>query len=146
MSFHFKKSRHDYRPQIYYNSIKILYSNKVKFLGLDITENLNWKNHIQVVGAKLSKTIFIIKVLKGALSTNLLSIYFGKFQSLLRYGIIFGVGGAGDSSNILKIQERVLRIMNGIDKQELCRPIFKESSILMVTSLYILEVKSYIKI
>jgi hypothetical protein len=65
MSFHFRKSRCDYRPQIYYNSNTILYSDKVKFVGLDITGNLNWKNHIQVVCAKLSKTIFIIKVLKG---------------------------------------------------------------------------------
>jgi hypothetical protein len=113
MSFHFKKSRCDYRPQIYYNSNNILYSDKVKFLGLDITENLNWKNHIQVVCAKLSKTIFMIKVLKGVLSTNLLrSIYFGKFRSLLRYGIIF-FGGVdvcvcvGDSLKVLKIQKRV---------------------------------------
>jgi hypothetical protein len=132
-----------------YNSNKILYSDKVKFLGLDITENLNWKNHIQVVCAKLSKTIFIIKVLKGVLNTNLLrSIYFGKFQSLLQYGIIFffwGGGVAGDSSKVLEIHKRVLRIMNGIDKKESCRPIFKDSGILAVTSLYILEVISYIK-
>jgi hypothetical protein len=123
----------------------MLYSDKAKFLGLDITENLNWKNHIQVLCAKLSKTIFIIKVLKGVLSINLLrSIYFGKFQSLLWYGIIFW-GGAGDSSKVLKIQKRVLCIMNGIDKQESCRPIFKESCILTVMPLYILEVISYIK-
>jgi hypothetical protein len=44
-----------------------------------------------------------------------------------------------------KIQKRVLRIMNGIDEKESCRPIFKESGILTVTSLYILEVISYIK-
>jgi hypothetical protein len=50
------------------------------------------------------------------------------------------LGGAGDSSKVLKIQKRVLRIMNGIDKKELYRPIFKESGILTVTSLYILEV------
>jgi hypothetical protein len=34
--------------------------------------------------------------------------------------------------------------MNGIDKKKSCRPIFKESGILTVTSLYILEVISYI--
>jgi hypothetical protein len=62
MSFQFNKSRCYYRPQLYYNSIKILYLDKVKFLGIDITENLHWKNYIQVVCAKLSKTILIIKV------------------------------------------------------------------------------------
>jgi hypothetical protein len=35
--------------------------------------------------------------------------------------------------------------MDGTDKQESSRPIFKESGILTVTSLYILEVISYIK-
>jgi hypothetical protein len=35
--------------------------------------------------------------------------------------------------------------MNGIDKQQSYRPIFKETGILTVTSLYILEVISFIK-
>jgi hypothetical protein len=55
------------------------------------------------------------------------------------------LGGVGDISKVFMIQKRVLRIMNGIDKQESCRPVFKESGILMVTTLYILDVISYIK-
>jgi hypothetical protein len=50
------------------------------------------------------------------------SIYFGKFHSLLRYGIIFW-GDDGDSNRVLKMQKRVLRIMSGIGKHESCRHI-----------------------
>jgi hypothetical protein len=50
-----------------------------------------WNTHIQSLCSKLSKIFYIIKSLRGVLSPNMLrSIYFGKFQSLLRYGIIFG--------------------------------------------------------
>jgi hypothetical protein len=87
----------------------------------------------------------MIKLLRGVLSPNILRfVCFGKFQSLLKYGIIFW-GVVGDSKKVFKIQKRVLRIMSGLGKQESCRHIFKEYGILTVTSLYILEVLCYIK-
>jgi hypothetical protein len=74
------------------------------------------------------------------------SIYFGKFQSLLRYGIIFWEGGGGSNSiKAFRMHKRVLRIISGLGKQESCRQIFKGYRILTVTSLYILEVLCYIK-
>jgi hypothetical protein len=73
------------------------------------------------------------------------SIYFGKFQSLLRYVIILGGGGGSNSIKVFRMQKRVLRIISGLGKQESCRQVFKDYRILSVTSLYILEVLCYIK-
>jgi hypothetical protein len=88
----------------------------------------------------------MIKLLRGVLSPNILRcIYFGKFQSLLRYGIIFWEG-VGDSKKVFKIQKRVLQIMSGLGKQESCRQIFKEYGILTVTSLEVLLYKKSIKL
>jgi hypothetical protein len=121
MSFHFNKSRLLFRPRICYNNMEIAYSSKLKFLGIDILDNLKWNTHIQSLSSKLSKTVFMIKSLRGVLSPNILRcIYFGKFQSLLRYGIIFW-GGVGDSTKVFKIQKRALHIMSGLRKQESCR-------------------------
>jgi hypothetical protein len=90
MSFHFSKSKSVVRPHIFFNNSEIAYASELRFLGTDITENLKWNIHIQSLCSKLSKTSYMIKTLRGVLSPNILrSIYFGKFQSLLRYKIIF---------------------------------------------------------
>jgi hypothetical protein len=54
-------------------------------------------------------------------------------------------GGEGDSTKVFKMQKRVLRVTGGLGKRESCRQVFKDYGILMVTSLYILEVLCYIK-
>jgi hypothetical protein len=64
------------------------------------------------------------------------NIYFAKFQSLVRYGIILWCGEK-ESSEVLNMQKRALRIMKGLNTR---RPIFKELRIFTVTSLYIFEV------
>ena len=144
MSFHLSKNRLVVRPQILYNNLETAYSSELRFLGIDIIENLNWNTHIQSLCSKLSKTSYIVKSLRGGLSPNMLrSIYFGKFQSLLRYEIIFG--GEGDRIKVCKMQKRVSRIIRGLGKQESCRQILKEYGILTVTSFYFLEVLYYIK-
>jgi len=55
--------------------------------------DLNEPKHVEVV--QLCKVAFMIKSLKVVLSQNLIrNIYFTKFHSLLRFGILF-CGGAG---------------------------------------------------
>jgi len=72
------------------------------------------------------------------------NIYFTKFQSLGRYGIILW-GGERECVKELKIQKRVLRTIKGLDKRESCRPIFKELKVLTVTAMYVFEMLIYIK-
>jgi hypothetical protein len=109
MSFHFNKIRFADRPHIVFNNSEITCSSELRFLGIDITENLKWNIHIQSLCSKLSKTSYIIKSLRGVLSPYMLrSIYFGNFQSLLRYGIIFGGGGGSNSIKVFKMHNRVV--------------------------------------
>jgi hypothetical protein len=46
---------------------------------------------------------------------------------------------------VLKIQKRVLGSINGLNKTESCRPVFKVLKILSATALYVFEVLCYIK-
>jgi hypothetical protein len=62
----------------------------------------------------------------------------------LRYGIIFW-GGSKESIKILHIQKKVIRLITGLKKCDSCKQKFKESRILTVTSLYVLEVLCFIK-
>jgi len=87
----------------------------------------------------------MIKSLKEVLSPNLTrNIYFTKFHSLLRFGILFGWGGGGAEGKltirILRIQKRVIRSMVGVSARTSCRQLLKESNIITLVSLYIMEV------
>jgi hypothetical protein len=55
------------------------------------------------------------------------------------------VGGPGESIKVLHIQKKVIRLITGVYKHESCRQKFKEYRILMVASLYVLEVLCFMK-
>ena len=44
-------------PTTTFNNIETKRENSIIFLGVIIDENLTWKNHIEVVGNKISKNI-----------------------------------------------------------------------------------------
>ena len=89
----------------------------------------------------------MIKYLKGILCLNFIqNIYFTKFHSLLRFGILcWRVAGGELISKILSIQKRVIRLIAGVNPRTPCRQLFKELNILTIVSLYILEVISYLR-
>ena len=88
----------------------------------------------------------MIKSLGEVLSLNFIrNIYFTKFHSLLRFGILFW-GGAGDElTTRLRIQKRVIRSMVGVSTRTSCRQLFKELNSLTLVLLYIMEVICYIR-
>jgi hypothetical protein len=98
MSFHFNKIRFADTPHIVFNNSEIAYSSELRFLGIDITENLKWNLHIQSLCSKLSKTSYIIKSLKGVLSPNMLRSTYLLWKVSIANEIwnnIWGGGGGG---------------------------------------------------
>ena len=64
MSFQICHSIPTYKPHILLQNNGIEYKNVVKFLGLYITGNLNWRAHICYLCNNLSKYVFVIKCVK----------------------------------------------------------------------------------
>jgi hypothetical protein len=63
-----------------------------KFLGLQIDNHLNWKNHIDLMIPKLSRSCYGIRSMFLISSTDTLkSIHFACFHSIMKHGTIFGV-------------------------------------------------------
>jgi hypothetical protein len=61
----------------------------IKFLGLQIDNYLNWKNHIDLMIPKLSTACYAIRSVSHVSSTDRIkSIYFASFHSIMIYGII----------------------------------------------------------
>jgi hypothetical protein len=145
--FHNRWTHFPVKPLFTFNKMTVDYTTEMKFLGIQITDTLKWQSHIQLLASKLSKAAFMIKSLKEILSSNLIwNIYFKKFHSLLRFGILLW-GGAGCelTTRILRIQKWVIRSMAGVSARTSCRQLFKELNNLTLVSLYILEVMLYKK-
>jgi hypothetical protein len=117
----------------------------VKFLGVWIDSNLNWKEHVRGLVPKLNSACYALKQMCFLTEMEtLLLIYNSYFQSHLQYGIIFW-GNSTDSHKIFKIQKRALRIMSHTSNLNSCRPIFQQLKILPLFSLYIYELVRFCK-
>jgi len=120
-------------------NIKISCKNKLiketknaKFLGLDTDTSLSWKNHIDQMMIKLSTAYYAIRYVKHFMSRDTLrAMYFSYFQSILSYGTIFW-GNSAYSSNIFKIQKRIIRIIMNARNRNSCRQLFKNLQILPI--------------
>jgi hypothetical protein len=124
---------------------KLTYTSNLKFLGIHITEHLTWSAHIQYLCNSLSKAVYMVKALRNIVSQPVLrNIYFAKFQSKLRYRIIFW-GAENSSKEVFIMQEKILQTIKGVNNRVSCRQVFKDYKILTLTSLYILEVLCYLK-
>ena len=55
MSLHDRQVKVSIKPQVNLNGLPLEYVADQKFLGIHITETLNWNIHLQTVAHKLSK-------------------------------------------------------------------------------------------
>ena len=116
ISFQYRKAT-SLKPIISIQDSIITYRSEVKFLGITITDNLCWQSHVRELSRALSKTYYMIRVLKQSVSTYILwNIYYAQFQSKIRYGIVIW-GGSKDCVKILRVQKKVIRMIPGLKKR-----------------------------
>ena len=116
---------------------------QTKFLFLHISSNLSWTHVI----SKVRPGIAMLYKLKSVVeSKTLLRIYFSLIHSHLNYAIlIWGDAPLTHLNQHLKLQKKAIRIILHKSPLTSCRPLFKELSILTITSIYILEASCYAK-
>ena len=127
------------------NDIKKI--DKTKFLGLVISSELSWNHHISHLINRIRPGLAMLYKLKyTAEPKTLLHIYFSLIHSHLNYGIlIWGDAPHYHTVKLLTLQKKAIRIILHKDPLTSCRPLFKELSILTVTSMYLLEMSCYAK-
>jgi hypothetical protein len=108
ISFHNRQIKFPVKPQVTFNKMNLVYTAETKFLGIYITETLKWNSHVQSLATKLGKVSYMIKSLKEILSQYMIRhIYVTKFQSLLRFGILFWGGMGGElNTRTFRIQKK----------------------------------------
>ena len=84
-------------------------SNNVKYLGIKIDENLNWKHHINEVSTKLIRANAILFKIRNYVNPKILrSIYFAIFESHLNYSSIVWAQNPGSIKRLIILQKRPL--------------------------------------
>ena len=115
-----------------------------KFLGLTLDTNLNWREHCNLLCAKLSQLCFMIRNLKRVLPPQeLIWVYNAHVGSRLHYATCFW-GASSAAQSVFVTQKRILRCMLGISQTTSCRSRFKTMGILTVTGILIYELAKFI--
>ena len=133
----FTKKNKEIKIQITASNSIITNINSTKFLGLIIDSTLSWRDQIVALTSKLNKACHAIRAVKSCMSLDVLrTIYFSYVHSVISYGIIFW-GNSHFSTNIFKIQKRIIRIITNTGRRDSCRQLFKQLQILPLPSQYI---------
>ena len=76
MIFRHKTNKHINTLSLNMNGLSISQVEKFTFLGLTINETLTWKDHIEIISNRISKTIGILSRLKHTLSPKILKMIY----------------------------------------------------------------------
>jgi hypothetical protein len=127
-----------------YNEKYIKESENTKFLGLQIDNHLNWKNHIDQIVPKLSGACYSSRSVSHVSNTvTLKAIHFACFHSIMKYGIIFW-GNSSSSKNVFTLQKKVIRTIAGVEPRHSCTNLFKRLEILPLPCEYIFSLMNFI--
>ena len=110
----------------------------VRYLGVIIDNNLSWKNHIDHVAIKISRTIGLICKLRHFLPRHiLLTIYRSLVTPYLTHGLIaWGQACKSHLEKLLKLQKRALRFIYFSERNQYTIPLFIDAGVLPLKSLY----------
>ena len=112
----------------------------VKYLGIIINCNLNWKHHINYVKLKISKTVGIISKLRYYIPKNtLLDFYKSLILPYSTYGVVaWGNAAKVHIQKLLVLQKRALRLIN-FKSYHHAIPLFLSTGTLLIAIIYVKE-------
>ena len=115
-------------------------SRYVKYLGVFIDENLNWKIHINEISTKLIKGNAMLSKLRHYVNKDiLLSVYYGIFRSHLAYLCLVWGQVKLPLNRITLLQKRVIRILHSAAYRDHTCPLFCRYKVLKFVDLVSLE-------
>ena len=125
------------RFQLEINDTPIECVDNFNFLGLTINKHLNWKNHIDKLACKISRSIGIIRKIKQFVPQHVLvNLYNSLVLPHINYCLLsWGI----QQDRILKLQKRAIRVVTYSRYNAHAEPLFKNLNILMVTDIIRLQ-------
>ena len=107
------------------------------FLGITINKHLNWTKHMDILSAKIAKTVGILNTLKHVLPINILKmIYNSLILCHLDYGILLWGAQHNANDKLHKLQKKAIRIITSSNFLAHSEPIFKQLHLLKSYDIY----------
>ena len=136
----FKSSRKftDVPLKLKLNGKRLYPTNSVKYLGISINENLNWKQQISDVAIKLKKANGILSKLRHFIDRKTLKlIYHAIFEPHLYYASLVWAQNSNSIKRLFVLQAKSLRIKYFINAHK--SPLFRDLNILKLPDKIALE-------
>ena len=103
----------------------------MKYLGLKIDENLNWKVQTHDIATRLNRAIALLYKIRNYVSFNTLkAIYFAIFDSHINYANLIWGQNPNSKLRVTTLQKKALRIINNQPKNSHSGLLFKQNNIL----------------
>ena len=138
----FKSSRKltDVPLKLKLNGKRLYPTNSVKYLGINIDENLNWKQQISDIAIKLNKGNGILSKLRHFIDRKTLkAIYYAIFEPHLYYSSLVWAQNSNLIKRLFVLQKKSLRIIYFLNHNDHTCPLFREINILKLPDKISLE-------
>ena len=133
-------------PHVMIGDRKIERVKSIKFLGILLDENINWRHHLSELSKKLARTCGVLHKSRHLLPTNvLICLYNSLFSSFLSYGIVvWGQTFPSYLEPILKLQKRAVRTISNQPTHSNSAPIFNNLRLLRVTEIFQMKLLTFV--
>ena len=104
--FKHKKKKLECPVRIKLSRKRLYPSNSIKYLGVKIDENLNWKDHIHDIATKLNRANALLFKIRNYVNFNTLkSIYFAIFDSHINYANLIWEQNVNSAFRVVALQK-----------------------------------------
>ena len=126
-----RKKALDQDLHIKLNGKKLYPTSSVKYLGIRIDSNLNWKDQINATAIKLNRANAMLSKLRYYVNESTLkSIYYSIFESNFNYASVVWAQKINSSSRLFLLQKKAIRIINFANWNSHTDPLFYASKII----------------
>jgi len=125
-------------PPIYIGNSQVIETSHTKFLGVHLDQHLTFKQHVNFIHSKASKSLGVLYKLKFYLPHSALKLL---YQTMLHpyfaYGIEAWFATYSNVTDKLKVlQKKAIRVINNLPYNEHTSQYFKSNKILKLNDLY----------
>ena len=144
MIFHYRQRRNITDLDIKMNNVAIERARIFDFLGLTISETLDWGYHINKISNKISKVLGVMSRIKRFISSSILRMI---YNSLILPHLYYAILAWGfNNTRIFKLQKRAVRIICKEKYNAHTDPLFKNQILLKIEDIFTLQcIKFYYK-
>ena len=115
-------------PSLYFNNTQINFVDSHKHLGLTLSNDGKWSEHIENILCTASKTVGIMRKLKYSIGRKALNqIYLSYVRPILEYSCLVWNGCTDQNANSLeKLQNEAARIVTGLTRSVSLENLYRE--------------------